>query len=66
MGIYKAPIIIYRFLRVVWIIGISQIHIGDSATIVIPYMYNGSGKIIPYSNLIFDVKLVDIPGYEKP
>ena len=53
-----------------WIIGISQMHIGDSATIVIPYMQaygaNGSGNIIPYSNLIFDVKLVDIPGYEKP
>ena len=28
---------------------------------------SGSGnRIKPYSNLIFDVKLVDIPGYEKP
>lgn len=54
-----------------WIIGVSQMHIGDSATIVVPYMQgygtSGSGSSIkPYSNLIFDVKLVDIPGYEKP
>ena len=54
-----------------WIIGVSQMHIGDSCTIVIPYLqgYGASGSgsgIKPYSNLIFDVKLVDIPGYEKP
>lgn len=53
-----------------WIIGVSQMHVGDSATIVIPYTQaygtSGSGKIKPYSNLIFDVELVGIPGYEIP
>lgn len=53
-----------------WIIAVSQMHIGDSATIIVPYTQgygtNGSGKIKPYSNLIFDVKLVDIPGYTTP
>lgn len=52
-----------------WQIGISQMHIGDSCTILIPYQqaygmqaYNG---LPPYSDLIFNVKLVGIPGYEK-
>ena len=53
-----------------FIIGISQMHIGDSCTIIIPYGQgygaSANGTIKPYSNLIFDVKLVDIPGYQIP
>lgn len=53
-----------------FIIGISQMHIGDSCTIIIPYREGygaaGSRSIKPFSNLIFDVKLVDIPGYQIP
>lgn len=53
-----------------WLIGISQMHIGDTCTILIPYTqaygsvpYNG---LKGYSNLIFNVRLVDIPAFEKP
>lgn len=53
-----------------WVIGITNMHVGDSATILIPYYsaYGtaGTGSIKPFSNLIFDVKLVGIPGYEIP
>ncbi|MCM1004758.1 MAG: FKBP-type peptidyl-prolyl cis-trans isomerase [Prevotella sp.] len=53
-----------------WIMGIAKMHIGDTCTILIPYnqaygsmTYNG---IKPYSNLIYNVRLVGIPAYEKP
>lgn len=53
-----------------WIIGISQMHIGDTCTILIPYnQAYGSisyGSLAPYSNLEFNVRLVGIPGLEKP
>lgn len=53
-----------------FIIGITNMHVGDSATIIIPYTsgYGNTetGSIKPFSNLIFDVKLVDIPGYQIP
>lgn len=53
-----------------WVLGISQMHVGDTCTILIPYnqaygtiQYNG---LKPYSNLIFHVRLVDVPAYDKP
>lgn len=53
-----------------WIIGLSNMHVGDTCTILIPYTqaygsvpYNG---LKGYSSLIFNVRLVDIPAYEKP
>ncbi len=53
-----------------FVIGVSQMHIGDSCTIIIPYGQGygsiGSRSIKPYSDLIFDIKLVDIPGYQVP
>ncbi|MCM1320186.1 MAG: FKBP-type peptidyl-prolyl cis-trans isomerase [Muribaculaceae bacterium] len=53
-----------------WILGISQMHIGDTCTILIPYnMGYGSvayGGAKAYSNLVFNIRLVDIPGFEKP
>ena len=43
---------------------------GDSCEVIIP-AYAGYGEqdrtnIPPYSALIFGIKLVDIPAYEKP
>lgn len=52
-----------------WAIGISQMHVGDSCTILIPYnQAYGQQQYLNVkgcSNLIFDVKLTGIPGYEK-
>lgn len=51
-----------------WTIALMNMRVGDSARIVIPYKLaygsSGSGAISPYSTLVFDVKLVDIPYYE--
>ena len=47
-----------------------DMHVGDSCEVVIPYQQGygatGYGTILPYSALKFNIKLVDIPGYEKP
>lgn len=51
-----------------WKIAIPQMRVGDSADVIIPYSQaygvSGSGDILPYSNLKFSIKLVDITGYE--
>lgn len=52
-----------------WSIAIMQLHVGDSAQFVVPYGigYGASGNgfgIDPYSNLVFNIKLVDIEAYE--
>lgn len=51
-----------------WTIALMNMRVGDSARIVIPYKLaygsSGSGAILPYSTLVFDVKVVDIPYYE--
>ena len=51
-----------------WTIALMNMRVGDSARIVIPYVLgygaSGQGSIPPYSTLVFDVKLVDIPYYE--
>lgn len=51
-----------------WQIALMDMRVGDSARVVIPYALgygsSGSGSIPPYSTLIFDMKLVDIPEYE--
>lgn len=53
-----------------WQIALNNMHVGDSAEVIIPYPVgygtSGSGSILPYSTLIFDIKLVDIPYYEVP
>lgn len=53
-----------------WVIGIANMHVGDTCTILIPYSqaygtmaYNG---LKPYSSLIFNVRLTGIPALEKP
>lgn len=51
-----------------WTIALQYMHVGDSCRIVVPYQLaygaQSSGKILPYSTLTFDIKLVDIPYYE--
>lgn len=51
-----------------WTIALLNMRVGDSAEIVIPYNLaygsSGSGVIKPYSTLVFNVKLADIPFYE--
>lgn len=51
-----------------WQIALTDMRVGDSARVVIPFMegYGTStvGSIPPYSNLVFDMKLVDIYKYE--
>lgn len=49
-------------------IAIQNMHVGDTVQAVVPYglAYGGSGYsvIYPYSHLIFNIRLVDIYGYE--
>lgn len=51
-----------------WTIALQEMRVGDSVQVVIPYSLGyGSkttGVIKPYSTLVFDIKLVDIPYYE--
>lgn len=52
-----------------WAIALMDMHVGDSARIVVPYpMGYGSSitnaSIPPYSTLVFDMKLQDITAYE--
>lgn len=54
-----------------WIIALEHMRIGDSCRVIIPQdlAYGGqyvSSTILPYSALIFDMKLVGIPGLDKP
>ena len=48
-------------------IALQHMRVGDSCRIAIPWNYaygsNGSTTISPYSALMFDIKLVDIPFY---
>lgn len=49
---------------------LTSMHVGDSVTMVIPasagYGNLSSGSVLPYSTLVYHVKLVDIPAYEIP
>ena len=51
-----------------WMIALTHMHVGDSCTVIVPYQqgYGSTARssINPYSNLIFDIKLVDIPKYK--
>ena len=52
-----------------WMIALTHMHVGDSCTVIIPYQQGyGSTKrsdvMLPYSNLVFDMKLVDIYKYK--
>lgn len=51
-----------------WKIALTHMHVGDTCEVVIPYNQGygalGMGSIKPYSNLQFNLRLVDIPYYE--
>ncbi len=51
-----------------WAIALQQMHVGDTAQVVMPYQVaygsTGSGSIYPYSALTFNIRLVDIANYE--
>jgi FKBP-type peptidyl-prolyl cis-trans isomerase FklB len=52
-----------------WMLALTNMHVGDSCTVIIPYQQAyGSTKrsdvLIPYSSLMFDVKLVNIYKYK--
>ncbi len=51
-----------------WQIALSDMRVGDSARVVIPYGQGyeaqTTGSIPPFSTLVFDIKLVDIYRYE--
>ncbi|MCP9612974.1 FKBP-type peptidyl-prolyl cis-trans isomerase [Coprobacter tertius] len=54
-----------------WIAALTHMAPGDSCTVIIPQnMAYGSAMqsslILPYSTLKFEMKLIDIPGLEKP
>lgn len=48
----------------------TNMHEGDSVTAIIPYTsgygISGSGSVLPFSTLIFQIKLVSIVSYDKP
>lgn len=47
----------------------TSMHQGDSVTAIIPYTsgygVTGSGSVLPYSTLIFQIKLVEISAFDK-
>lgn len=51
-----------------WQIALQMMHVGDSCEIIIPfaagYGSDGSGSILPFSNLQFNIRLKDIAKYE--
>lgn len=53
-----------------WQIALQNMHVGDSCEVVIPYQsaYGSTGysSVPPYSNLVFHMKLKDIPDWETP
>lgn len=54
-----------------WQVALTNMRVGDSARVIIPFMEaygvsTTSSTIPPYSNLAFDIKLVDIYKYEMP
>lgn len=51
-----------------WPMALTQVHCGDSVEVICPYgvAYGAetTGSVLPYSNLRFNIRLVDIPFYE--
>lgn len=51
-----------------WVLALGQMRVGDTAEVLVPYSMaygmSGSGSVLPYSNLRFGIRLVDIVNYE--
>lgn len=64
-GIYRAQV---NSLIQGWAVALSEMRCGDTVEIIVPYglAYGAQsvGSILPYSNLRFNMRLVDIPYYE--
>ena len=49
---------------------LTNMHVGDSVTMILPYQSGygnySSGSVLPYSDLIYHVKLVSVKAYERP
>ena len=52
-----------------WVIAATEMHVGDSCEVIVPYSSgygaSGMGDVLPYSHLVFNMKLVGVPFYEK-
>lgn len=51
-----------------WMMALTRMHVGDSCTVIIPYQQGyGSAKktdeLLPFTTLVFNIKLVDIYKY---
>lgn len=66
-GIFRSPL---NEVVLGWPVALSTMHCGDTAEIIVPYQLGyqakTQGNVLPYSNLRFNVRLVDIPHYETP
>lgn len=66
-GVYRARL---NNLVSGWAIGLPQMHCGDTVEMIVPYGVaygaQNTGTIKPYSNLRFNIRLVDIPYLEAP
>ena len=51
-----------------WTVAVCEMRVGDTAEVIMPYNMaygmSGSSNIPPYSNLRFNIRLVDIVNYE--
>ncbi len=51
-----------------WVIAAMDMHVGDTCEFIVPYSYgygaSSSGSILPYSHLVFGMKMVGVPYYE--
>lgn len=49
---------------------VMNMNVGDSVSVIIPYTAgygkNAQGRVRPYTNLVYRIKLVSIPALEKP
>ena len=53
-----------------WMIALTRMHVGDSCTVIVPYQQGygtvkRSDLLLPFSTLVFDMKLVDIYKYKS-
>jgi len=66
-GIYRAQL---KSLVQGWSVALPEMRCGDTAEVIVPYSLayagNNNSVIPPYSNLQFNIRLVDIPNYETP
>ncbi len=64
-GVYRAQL---SGLIDGWAVGVGNMNVGDTAELIVPYAmgygYSSTGSVPAYSNLKFNIRLVDIYKYE--